>query len=185
MNRAFLLLMVLGLWAGTPSHARAEVPQKKTVLLNIREIPGDLQSAVVFQVEVNLQREMLSGNQIGWSIYEVLFTQYVDGTQRSWALFNAVFNTSDGLWWTTHADVENPALTEFSAMPYVGGVATSNDPAAADLDFSLAGATPGSQSPSQPTTLLTHRMQLAGASVPEEEGEEEPVDIGGTGGGPA
>lgn len=177
MNRAFGLLVLVGLWLGMPAGAMADVPQKKTVVLNIREVPGDLQSELAFQVEIDLQLEEQSGDQLGWSIYEISFTQYIDGVERSWNAVDAIFDTTDGLWWTTHADVENPELSEFTDMPYVEGVAGSKDPAVADLEFYLAGQMPGGPSLSQPTTLLTHYMQLAGESVPEEEGEEEPADM--------
>lgn len=182
MNRALFLLVVAGLWLGSPVNVRADVPQKKSVVLNIRETPGDPQSELAFQVEFNLQLEGQNGDQLGWSIHEITFTEFAGGTERSWSTLDAVFETADGLWWTTHADVENPELSEFADMPFVVGVATSSDPVVADLEFDLSGQMPGSPPPVQPTTLLTHQLRLVGESVPEQEGEDEPTDIDGSDG---
>lgn len=115
--------MVMLLTVNAATLARAVDTYAVEYLLH--EVPCDPESPVVFSITLKLTPEAASGDRVGWHVAGILFQQIdADGeVAREWYASEATVHTTDGLWWQTHADVENPTLTEFTLPPLVEGVA--------------------------------------------------------------
>lgn len=164
-----------------PTTSLAKANHQK-VVLRLYENPSDPLSDVLFTLRLELTEKDLHGNSIGWEVLSVNIRQHAKNGQpeRKWSEFSPVVDTSDGLWWTEHADVNAPVLSEFSEPPLIWGTAAADDPNDADLDYNLKGGIyvpPGGTSHFPTTAALNYNMTEIGAQQSMAEGEEEPAEL--------
>jgi hypothetical protein len=85
-------------------------------------------------------------------------------------------DTPDGLWWTTHGDIDQPALDEFDVPPQMSGEADAASSGYGDLEFTLKGVAISPGSPPYPTTAYLDYEFLMIGEGPVGEGNDEPVE---------
>ena len=163
------------------SSAAFALPGKHVMTVSIREDPADEESLVVFDVEMDLVADSVTGSVVKWEIEEMRFTEYQNGfILHKWTVESPTVASGDGLWHVTHADTDNPVDSEFSTLPAVSGTADSNYQGA-DLDFELES---GSLTSTEQTMYsgnvvgMTYTFTKEGASEPVVDGEDEPEQIG-------
>ncbi len=161
--------------------ARADLPGPLTVEYKIRETPTNPNSDVVFTVVLVLTAEDESGESVGWQIKKIRLTD-VDAAPFGpwiWDEVSPTVDTPDGLWWVTHADHTDPQFEEFDETPLLEGTATAQGQHD-DLDYSFQGDTWGGTSMYGGSVLaLTYEFTIEGEEDPEEEGDDEPVEVDG------
>lgn len=172
----------------SPSRATATPPENHVVVFSMHEDPQDPESDVVFRVTLALDRASYNSTSIGWEVAEAQFETVV-GTPILWAVDYPELDTQDGLWWTDHADVDAPDITEFLVPPYMEGEAVvkgSQDP---NLDYAFGGNTyVPPEAPATPpygsnTASTSFSFFVQGESGSLAEGEDEPVETDGSGSG--
>jgi len=146
--------------------------------------PSDPESPVLFTVSYFLTLAEQGEGSAGWRVDKVRFKQYdAEGELIGvWKIENPILNTPDGLWWTQHARAVAPELAEFTLPPRISGTALSEFGSPHDLDFEFEGLDrdPSAQSETPPDSgTLSWYLAYSGASSPESEGDDEPVDIEG------
>ena len=146
---------------------------------------------------LNVRRRMIGTGPIGGKSIGMLLAQAIlRKADPSWKDFLEphdsffigadVFYTylvQNGLWWIKHADPEDPVLSEFLLPPLLEGVAKAEDPGNDDLEYMVEGVTydpPPGGPPFEPTAALDYQYALVGQKTPPEEGDDEPVEPGGT-----
>ena len=153
----------------------------QVIVYRIREDPKVANSAVVFEVSLELTRMDQDGNAIGWQINLARFAERVaGGSNIEWTQEKPL---GSSLWWVEHAVPSDPQLEEFDGVPLLQGTAASVDPQNQALDYDLEG-TPYTSSLllySGRVTALTYTFTKAGQAAPEKEGDDEPVEIDGEG----
>ena len=162
----------------TSAYTALAANPDQVIVYKIREDPSDTKSAVVFEVSLELTNMDQDGNAIGWRIDLAKFVQIVaGGSNIEWTKEKPL----GSLWWVEHAALSDPQLEEFDEVPLLQGTAESVDPQNQDLNYDLEG-TPYTSSPlsySGRVTALTYTFTKAGQAEPEEEGDDEPVEIDG------
>ncbi len=173
MQRTPTLLLVLAL----TTVAWGAAPANYTVVYRIHKNPSDPSSPLTFTIEMDLARWATLNNSIGWQIAAITIRQYSSGTVvNTWTDSAPRCPTSDGLWWTTNADPNNPQLSEFTLPPHMIGVAACSVPNGAALDYDYAGVPPTTNGgPYAVTTYLDYTLQVEG-DPNAEDGECKPVD---------
>lgn len=159
--------------------AAGDLPPDQHVVYNIREVPSDPQSAVVFDVRLTLSAQSVDGNSVGWRIERIECWRTIDGVVTVWTENTPALASADGLWWVEHADAAAPQIGEFAAPPLLEGTAVAEDPQQPALDYSLAGVRLAEPSgvPYANATALTFALTLANESQPLKAGDDEPVEI--------
>jgi hypothetical protein len=182
MNRRVILSTLVA--ALLPAAAARGDELQTTVFVEyaIRELPTDPESPVVFRARLRLVKIAQNGNAIGWSVAAIALRQPGKSGEPDtlWTQALPAVPSPDGLWWVTHADTAHPAPAEFVLPPHLSGTATSLTPGVADLDFDLEGllyAPPPEGPPHDTTASLNYSFQLVNAPEPEEEGEDEEVEV--------
>lgn len=168
-----------GMWClimAGPTYA--VLPIDRTATYVLYETPGDPESDVKLVVTLHLHAEELDGDEIGWAITAVDIER--PATHSEWEAAAPVVNTGDGLWWVTHADIEKPEVEEFVQPPLVTGIADAISSGDDDLDIEIVGlyydeVTRGTPFPI--TGALTYSLINRETEEPEEEGDDEPVEV--------
>lgn len=166
----------------TPSRLMATPPTHMVVTYSIHDDPQDPESDVVFRITLGLDRFDYNATSIGWEISEAQF-ETVGGTEMIWTAAYPYVDSLDGLWWTDHADVDNPVLAEFLVPPTLEGTAEAKNSEDPDLDYLFAGnvytppAPPGQPPFGSATGSSTFSFLIDGDEEPMEEGEAEPVEL--------
>lgn len=163
------------------SNALATLPADQTVYYLIREDPDDAQSDVVFEIELDITAEQGTANAVEWSVTEARFAEIgTNGTAvDSWTDEDPAITSSNGLWWVSHDDVENPDPAEFNVPPHIEGTA-ANDSSGDDLDYAFVnGDLTQAQSGMYNGRVagLTHSFARIASAEPIVEGENEPVEV--------
>ena len=176
----FVTLLIASLIGGTAAFAD---PPPTTVQIDYRLDPNDSQSAVLFSVSLHLSPASINGNEVGWEITASEF--YQPGTDREWTTASlSVIGARTGLWWITHADPNSPVASEFTSIPHLSGMADCTEPQEPDLFFEMAQGTTDLEPEEYPfgskTGFSDHSFLVDGETEPDEEGEDEPVDVGTT-----
>ena len=184
-SRIAQFTMVAAVFVGiVHSNVLAEPTGSETLLVQykLRETPSDPNSAVTWTIGLYLKEKQVDGNDVGWLIESIKISQLdsVGQPENVWTEETPTVNSSDGLWWVEHADPNDPQASEFVEPPLLESTATTEDPASADLDYYLEGVPynppPGGQ-PYVETGALNYTFTLVGSSDPEDEGEDEPVEL--------
>jgi hypothetical protein len=184
-NRIAQLIGTVVVLAGvghTDLPAQALGSTELLVRYNIRETPGDPSSPVIWTIDLALQEKQVDGNYVGWLIDSVTISQpnATGQTESAWTEATPTVNSPDGLWWVEHADPQEPQRAEFAQPPLLEGTAIAQDPQDADLDYYLEGVPydpPPEGPPFEVTAALDYSFTFVGSSEPEEEGDDEPVDL--------
>lgn len=165
------------------------LPDDRWAEYTVYETPSDPQSDVVFIVRLHLVADQQITGQgtegsVGWDVTGIDFTQPGTPSDTLWTEASPSVDTPDGLWWVGHADLGNPDAAEFALPPSLVGTATADDPADEDLDYDLVGEvyTPPAapeEPPHEITGSLTFDSYLATSQAEVEEGDDEPIRIGG------
>jgi hypothetical protein len=160
--------------------AEADPPATWSVTYGLHATPTDPNSPIVYTFEIELSRTATQGNRIGWSVVTITIRQYTESGQlvQTWTDTDPLPN--DELWWTTHADPDDPEMSEFVLPPYMTGTASSADPAVCVMEYELEGVPytppPDLPAPYAITAALDYTLRLAGETAPVRTGEEEPVE---------
>ncbi len=176
-----LLVSTVCLFAFTvTSHA---LPADRSVSYRIYQDPNNPSAGALFTVILELTADSANGSSVGWEVQEARITQHANGGNpaRKWSQAAPTVGTADGLWWVTHADPQSPLVSEFTMPPSISGVADSDDPQQPDLEYAIAGRVytpPPTGSHFLITAALDYVFAEAGSSEPEDEGEEEPGEVG-------
>lgn len=157
------------------------LPPDETITYEIHEDPQDPESRVIFVVKLALEAEDSDSSSVGWRIAMAKFRKVEQGPDTDWIIEDPYVPTADGLWWVEHADIDAPALDEFTEPPHLSGTADPMDPSDPDLDYDLQGVSyvppePPEEPPYFVTTILDYIFWMVGEPEPEVEGDEEPAD---------
>jgi hypothetical protein len=162
------------------SAAKADVPSNRKIKFYIRQIPSDLQSDIIWTVELDIKADDSNGESVGWQI-TALHVKDHDLSYfplRSWTETSLQVNTSDGLWWVDHADHMDPLASEFDVTPLLEGTAIAAWQEDANLEYSFEGDSySGNPSYGGKVSGLTFSFTLVGEEDPEEEDDDEPGEI--------
>lgn len=170
------------------SNVMATPPESQIVVFSMHEDPQDPESDVVFRVTLSLALDSFNTTSIGWAVSEAQF-ETVGASPILWSVENPALDTQDGLWWTDHADVDAPVITEFLVPPYMEGEAVVKGTQGANLDYAFGGNTyVPPEAPATPpygsnTASASFSFFVQGESVSLAEGEDEPVETGDGAGG--
>jgi len=177
-----MALLVLAVGA-----AAAQTPVTYTVHYWIHEEPENANSPVTFKIMMSLERMEVDGDSAGWKVQAVEFR--LVGTNNNadsvWVKTTPVLTTSDGLWWVTHADPDDPQRSEFTVPPALEGVADAANPNDPDLEYEFEGHTytpPQGGPPYQVTGTMTQRFAIVvivpvDPIIPPWPDPDEPVEI--------
>lgn len=157
-------------------------PITQDVVYRIHADPDDANSAVTFAVWLKLEQADVDGDSAGWDITSIRFRLVGEGGQPDtlWTVSEPNVPTSDGLWWVTHADPEDPQLCEFATPPHLTGTAPANESSDPDLNYDFEAGnytTPPGGDPWDVTTGLSYSFTQVGDEDPVEAGEDEPVEV--------
>ena len=138
-DNRFSMLCVAGIVVGTVcTAAEATLPDDQTIRYNIREIPSDPESDVIFTITLELSANQADGDSVGWQIDEVRFVRISD--EAEW-IEDYGTNSKPSLWWVDHADHHSPELSEFAMPPLLTGMAEAVLAPDPDLEYSIVGKT--------------------------------------------
>jgi len=183
-RRTVSLLIGLALWGTTYATAQADLPNDRVAEYYIRETPTDPESDVIYTVTLELTAVDQDGDKIAWEITEFALTEPGQGNQDDtvWVDDAPDPDTADGYWWVEHADPEDPQNAEFDLPPLLVGTADAVDPGDEDMKYDVSGAYCNSQCQQLfggEVGALDYSFTLASEEDPEEEGDDEPVEIEG------
>lgn len=170
------------------SNVMATPPESRIVVFSMHEDPQDPESDVVFRVTLSLSRDSYNETSIGWEVAEAQF-ETVGASPILWSAEYPALDTQDGLWWTDHADVDAPLITEFLVPPYMEGEAVVKGTQDPNLNYAFGGNTyMPPEAPATPpygsnTASASFSFFVQGESGSLAEGEDEPVETDGSGSG--
>lgn len=175
MTRKMLLMAVSVLGFSTSVGLAQAPPSGYTVKYFMRETPTDPQSRIEFTVTLGLSSQSWTSSSVSWRIETATFTQPVTGGSRSWSATGPLST----LWTVNHADIAHPAPKEFDQLPQMTGRADAVNPSDPDLDYRMSsrGYTPPPVLFAGDVASMTHVFTVVGEEEPEEEGEDEPVEV--------
>lgn len=186
--RAPWVYVVLGVGAvsltATPLRADGPPctsPQTWTVRYWVHETPSDPNSPVTLKYELALCAVDGDCTATGWAVTSIEIRQVdlLGGPDRVWTQDDPNLPTADGLWWVSHANVDDPQSSEFVLPPALEGIATAADPNDADLHYTVAGV---AETPPDPTAyevaaVLSHELVLVGDQQAISADAGVPVDV--------
>jgi hypothetical protein len=178
--RTFVIALAVLVNSGFALAAAAA--QEMEVRYNIREVPDDPESAITWTIDLSLQAEEIDGNSIAWSVHSVTICQLdaQEQPESTWVDTSPTVDLPGGQWWVTHADAEDPLVSEFVLPPYIEGIAAMENSASADMSYYLEGA-PYDPSPDPPlfavTAALDYSFSVDGDPPVFKEAVAEPVLI--------
>jgi hypothetical protein len=144
----------------------------------IHENPSNSSSAVVFQIGLSLKEINRNGADVAWKIELLKLTQpQSGGGAKVWTKSDPPVPTSDGLWWVTHDDPDQPTRDEFALPPHLQGTAQAENPSDANMKYDFEGKPFSGMPPWPVTAALDYVFTLVGNSTPEEEGDDEPSEV--------
>ena len=147
----------------------------------IREVPEDPNSNVIYIISLGIEAEQTEGDWVGWLIGEVAIVRpgSVGQTEAYWIEDSPYVPTSDGLWWVEHVDISHPLAEEFDNTPKLAGIAVANDPYDDDMEYDMVGKTFSGEFPryDERVSAQTLTLTFVGEEEPEEEGDDEPVEV--------
>ena len=152
----------------------------QSVSYRIHETPDDPNSAVAFVVTLTIDEADRDGDKVGWEVVEA-YIEKPDAPTGDWSTSDPLVWTTDGLWWITHADPDNPVLEEFASPPAITGTALAQSQGTENLNFELAGMVYSQQANGAPYAVngaLDYVFALVSATEPLKEGGEETVEVG-------
>lgn len=180
-NGIVTLLSALVALGGANTPANAALPGDVLIQYNIREIPTQTLSDVVFNVAIDMTAVAEDGNEIAWFPTAITITRYQGQEGETvWMTDAPAFDTVDGYWWVEHADIADPRSEEFHMPPYMTGIAEAGDSGVQELEYELRGVTCNAECQAMfggHVAAVDHRFRLVNQSRPLEEGEDEPVEI--------
>ena len=151
-NNVAAALMAGLLFVISSAPVSAALPADRVMTCEIRETPGDSTSQLLYTQEMGLTAKEQDGNSIGWAVASVTIKE-IDANGdviNTWIDNSPSVSSSDGLWWITHADPDNPVDSEFANSPLIDGTAGG------DMDYEFQGL----GEPAEATTPLTFLVNL-------------------------
>jgi hypothetical protein len=174
-QRVTIGLVAAAIAVGSASTALAS----QSISYRIHETPEDPNSAIAFVVTLTVDEADRDGDKVGWEVHEAYIEQ--PGTPGgAWLKSAPLVWTTDGLWWITHADPDNPVLEEFVLPPAITGTALVQSQGTENLNFELAGTVYNQQVNGTPYAVngaLDYMFALVDTTEPLKEGGGETVDI--------
>jgi hypothetical protein len=158
----------------------ADLPPKQEVVYKLHDDPNDPNSDVVFTAWLTLAPKLRNGDSIAWEPEVIRFRLIGQGgsSDTTWTESNPQIPTTSGYWWITHADADNPQLTEFVDPPHFTGTASADDPYVADLEYDFQGSSDLGDDPWDPTGWLEYEFAMAnGPMLMDSADEPQPVSV--------
>ncbi len=126
-------LLALGGFSAEPAAASAVCPaavNTEIVSYGIYDDPSDEQNReLIYWIVLYLEESDRDSNSIGWAVDKVKIIEFNDpAADRDWIDLSPTVDTSDGLWWVDHADLNDPQPEEFVMPPFVDGTADAQGP---------------------------------------------------------
>lgn len=165
-------------------QSASALPPDRHVYFAVHQNPDNPTSPIQYYFTLDISAVSQDGNDIGWAVTSFSITELVTlGNDIVWSLDDPFVDTTDGLWWVTHADPDNPVRFEFTLPAHMADTALAEDPSNADLDFDMQGesytAPPGG-APYEVTAALDFSLTLSttpAGDPPDDSGDDEPVDL--------
>lgn len=181
LRTTLTLLTVAALWL-VPNAANAALPDDMAVEYYIREQPTNEESDVIYEVRLELTAVDRDGDSVAWEITEAQITEVGTNGQgvRAWAEEYPDLSAYDDVWWVEHDDPLDPDTIEFSSPPFFEGTAEARNQGDPDMDYELEGGNCDSSCQSLfdgRVTAFDFELRLVGENDPEEEGDDEPIEI--------
>ena len=180
---SYIAVMLLAMSCSNLLAQDPPLPEDQRIRYAIREVPTDPSSAVIWTIDLALEAEDSDGGSVGWLIDSVTVTE-VDASGEPTSMWTDVspeLDSPDGLWWVEHADPADPEPADFALPPLLGGTASVELGAQADLEYTLEGRqyVPEAGSPLSElvVTGLDYVFTLVGESLPLDEGDDEPEPV--------
>jgi hypothetical protein len=160
--------------------AQSSLPPDQSIRYRVHANPADANSAVVFDIILDLSARQREGENVGWGIESLEFQQPVVGNDpRVWVATLPPVQTADGLWWVQHQSADDPQIGEFLQPPLLVGTAVPVDPANSNFDYAIEGSTNLTSELSVDTAVLTYSFNAAhppiDTAVADEPAELEPA----------
>lgn len=188
---SFRLITAIGLFAfaslaraafdgGSQAQAATTVDTVVKVVYRIHQTPTDPQTPLVFTVAMWLEKQSSVGNQVAWHAVQIEFRKKGTGgaPDKVWDAYDVPADTTDDLWWVTHANTNTPLASEFKLPPRYFGTAEPVAQTSEDLDFDFRGRTytpPQGGAPYAVTAGMNYDFDTAvGPQIPPE--TDEPVE---------
>ncbi len=172
---------VVGVVCTLITQVAVALPADRVVHVGIHVDPSNANSRVEYYLSLSISAQEQDGNDIGWRIDNFKITEKVVlGSDNTWDVDAPLVDTSDGLWWVTHVDPDNPVRTDFTTIAPVVDTAVANDPADDDLEFDVSEGVytqPSGGDPWTITTAINFEFTVSGQQNPAETGSDEPVEI--------
>ena len=151
-NNVVAALMAGLLFLTNSAPASAALPADRVMTCEIRETPGDSTSQLNITFVMVLTAKEQDGDSIGWEVASVTINEFDANVDviSTWIDNSPSVSSSDGLWWITHADPDNPVDDEFTYSPPIAGTAGS------DMDYIFEGL----GEPAEAATVLTCLVNL-------------------------
>lgn len=189
---SFRLITAIGLFAfaslaraafdgGSQAQAAMTVDTEIKIVYRIHQTPGDPQTPVVFTITATLERISTVGSQVAWHAGVLQFRKKGTGgaPDKIWEAYDVPADTTDDLWWVTHANTNTPVASEFKLPPRYLGTAEPIAQSTYDLDFDFRGRTytpPQGGAPYTITAGMNYELDTAiGPEIPP--GTDEPVEL--------
>lgn len=149
--------------------ALAAPPEKFVVSYVLHEDASSVSSKALIRVRIALVRQAVNEKSIGWKIASVVFRKFNDdgAPDDVWVADEQSIDTPDGLWWTTHDDVDHPASADFRDVPTLAGEAPSESPNGEKLtySFTVTAPSPSNVLPWPVSATVNQSLALAAAPV--------------------
>jgi hypothetical protein len=122
---------------GGPSRAT----MNKVITYRVYDDPSDQQNReAIWEIRLYVTESESDQDSIGWAIGKIEVVDLSVDPDKVYTDQSPTVDTADGLWWVTHADLEDPQVAEFDDAPPLSGTADAPDPQEPDLEYELAGA---------------------------------------------
>ncbi len=167
-----------GVWVCTLSVvslavAQSGLPPDRYVRYRIHSDPTNTESAVVWDIILQLVAKQRNEQQVGWEVETITFHHLTsENDPVSWSNVAPPVGTPDGLWWVEHLDADQPQTDEFLQPPPMSGVGLPLDPANGQLTYSIAGVPNLLPGPFEHTAALTYSFSADDPPTSAEEEDE-------------
>lgn len=134
------IAIAMGSLAVTASSVQA-LPGSQELAFHIYADPADPQSDLVLTIDLSLIAVDSTPTAVAWDVTKVVLTQPDLGSGATvWVDLSPSVDTTGGLWWIKHVDLENPKIFEFVLPPLVEGTGVEQNASNPELvDYAFEG----------------------------------------------
>lgn len=149
-------------------------PPDQMISYTRHEDPSDPTSPVTHCIKLDLKYVSMNGNDVTWDVSEVLIERC--STQTKWSDPAPNVDTLNGYWVISHADGNDPQVSEFTEPPLIDGTADPEKPSDDDMVFEILGESTGT-GPYTVTSIMDLYLRESLEPNPEVDDNDEPEEV--------